>query len=84
MNRKDLIKKMAMATTYKPNYKDVGTCLRYVNNKQVFCSKFKTEGDAAEKLESLKRIGVANVKYVTFKCPECGYWHIGLKEWAND
>jgi len=71
-------------TTIKPNYKDVGTCLRDNGDKpQIYRSKFKTPEDAQEQLDKLNSIGVVNPKYEVYKCPACGMWHFGLKEWEN-
>ena len=67
----------------KPNYKDVGTCLRQKGDIQINRSKFKTAKDAQEQYDKLLSIGVVKTTYVVYKCPECHLWHFGLKEWAE-
>ena len=83
-NEKQLIKEIKMAAkSVKPTYTDVGTCLRFKGEAQIFRSKFKTESDATDEMNKLKSIGVTNPIYVTYKCPECSRWHFGLKEWGE-
>lgn len=73
-----------MTRPIKPDNKDVGTCLRYKGKEQIFRSKFKNAKDAQEQFEKLKRLGVTHNDYVVYKCPECGLWHFGKKEWENE
>jgi len=68
---------------YKPDYRDVGTCLRQVGSQQINRSKFRNEGDAQRQLDSLRILDVVNKNFVTYKCPACHMWHIGLKEWGE-
>lgn len=82
MLKKEL-RSQAKNNEFKPNYKDTGVCLRIFRKEQITRSKFRNEKDAQEFLHSLRSINVVNLKYVTYKCPECHTWHIGLKEWEN-
>ena len=83
MNRKKLIEDEM--TSVKPNYKDVGTCLRQKGEMQIYRSKFKNAKDAQDNLDMLKRLGVIDdPTYRVYKCPACSMWHFGLKEWANE
>ena len=72
-----------MSRPIKPDYRDVGTCLRYKGEEQIFRSKFKSPEDAQAQLDSLRRLNVINPTYEVYKCPECGMWHFGKKEWTE-
>jgi len=63
--------------------KDVGTCLRWKNGKQIFRSKYKKPSDAQGELETLQCLNVIDPLYKVYKCPVCHMWHMGDKEWAN-
>ena len=63
--------------------KDVGTCLRYKDGKQIFRSKYKNYNDANNELKRLNGLQVINPSYVVYVCPECKMFHLGLKEWEK-
>lgn len=62
---------------------DVGTCLRYLNDKPIFRNKYKSFKDAQDTFDRLKSIDVVNTIYEVYKCPVCHHYHFGLKEWSN-
>jgi len=72
-----------MGRPIKPDYRDVGTCLRYKGDEQIFRSKFKNAEDAQNQYNRLLNINVVDPTFEVYKCPECGMWHFGKKEWAN-
>jgi len=82
MSKKEF-KESKRETSFKPNNKDIGACLRINGGQHVHRSKFKNDKDAQEELNKLLGLNVTNPLYEVYKCPICYNWHFGLKEWQN-
>lgn len=60
-----------------------GECLFFDEDKEmVYKTKFDTKVNCIAKINSLLRLGVIDPETTTYKCKECGDWHLGRPEQA--
>ena len=61
-----------------------GECLFFDDDKDmVYKTKFDTESNCVARINTLLGLGVADPETTTYKCKECGFWHLGLPEQAK-
>lgn len=63
---------------------DKGTCLFFDDEKNhVWKTKFDTKANCVTRINTLLSLGVTSPDTTTYKCKECGFWHLGKPEQAQ-
>lgn len=63
---------------------DKGICIFFSNDgEMVNKTKFDTQDNCLARINSLLHLGVVSSDTTTYKCKECGFWHLGKPEQAK-
>jgi hypothetical protein len=59
---------------------DKGTCFFFDKADHVWKTKFDTKKNCEARIEILLKLGVTDPTTTSYKCKECGFWHLGKIE----
>ena len=63
---------------------DKGICLFFSEDgEMVNKTKFDTQVNCVDRINVLLKLGVIDPETTTYKCKECGDWHLGKVEQAQ-